>query len=148
MLSFKHKHFRDLTQWWIIYINWRQRALVKVQHKWKSLRMKSKIFTIKCYQFFWSFVYLFVCLFVISINVFASFLPGGASPYYFGTTNLWCMRKKGKRGAPSRNTWAVIHRFIYYKGYYFEYIGRNLVNAIILPIILPLDERLNWWNYA
>ncbi|XP_078312493.1 uncharacterized protein LOC111132763 [Crassostrea virginica] len=44
---------------------------------------------------------------------------GGASPYYFGTTSLWCL-SKGKRGAPSRSTWALKHRFIYYKGYYFE----------------------------
>nr|XP_022345252.1 uncharacterized protein LOC111137850 [Crassostrea virginica] len=53
---------------------------------------------------------------------------GGASPYYFGTTNLWCI-KKGKREAPSRGTWSLSHRFIYYKGYYFEFLRNS--NAVI-----------------
>ncbi|XP_011421702.1 uncharacterized protein [Magallana gigas] len=48
---------------------------------------------------------------------------GGASPYYFGTTNLFCMA--GKRGAPARGTWALSHRFIYYKGYYFEFLSSS-----------------------
>ena len=65
------------------------------------------------------------------------FLSGGASPYYFGTTNLWCM-KKGKRGAPSRNTWALSHRFIYYKGYYFEFLSKNLLIIMILPTMIFL----------
>ncbi|XP_062607345.1 uncharacterized protein LOC134282015 [Saccostrea cucullata] len=45
---------------------------------------------------------------------------GGASPYYFGTTNLWCMNK-GRRGIPTRGVWELTHRFIYYKGLYFEF---------------------------
>ncbi|XP_078311626.1 uncharacterized protein LOC111134274 [Crassostrea virginica] len=53
---------------------------------------------------------------------------GGASPYYFGTTSLWCL-SKGKRGAPSRSTWSLTHRFIYYKDFYFEFLGNS--NAVI-----------------
>eukprot|EP00105_Crassostrea_gigas_P005513 XP_011419147.1 PREDICTED: uncharacterized protein LOC105322243 [Crassostrea gigas] len=52
---------------------------------------------------------------------------GGASPYYFGTTNLGCMMKygKGKRRAPWRSTIALTHRFIYYKGFYFEFMSNS-----------------------
>eukprot|EP00105_Crassostrea_gigas_P021488 XP_011440635.1 PREDICTED: uncharacterized protein LOC105337561 [Crassostrea gigas] len=49
---------------------------------------------------------------------------GGANPYYFGTTNLWCMHK-GKRGPPSRGIWELKHRFIYYQGYYIEFLGNS-----------------------
>jgi len=41
-------------------------------------------------------------------------------PYYFGKTKLFCMIK-GKRGAPSRFTWSLSHRCIYYKGLYYEF---------------------------
>lgn len=52
----------------------------------------------------------------------------GASPYYFGTTELLCMTTKGKReSAPSRSTGAFIHRFIYYKGKYFDFLGDSKV---------------------
>ena len=78
--------------------------------------------------------------------LFPSFLSGGASPYYFGTTNLWCI-KKGKREAPSRGTWSLSHRFIYYKGYYFEFLSKNLLNIEILPIIFYFYKSLIWWNW-
>ncbi|XP_061194329.1 uncharacterized protein LOC133202505 [Saccostrea echinata] len=52
----------------------------------------------------------------------------GASPYYFGTTNLNCISsKKGKRGAPTRGRLSYIHRFIYYRGKYFDFIGKSVV---------------------
>ena len=85
----------------------------------------------------------FDCLFVWLINVvfiyiisFASFLSNSdeasPSPYYFGTTDLFCLvSKKGKRSAPSRSTLDLTHRFIYYKGFYFEFFGKNLLNVII-----------------
>eukprot|EP00105_Crassostrea_gigas_P007454 XP_011421704.1 PREDICTED: uncharacterized protein LOC105324338 [Crassostrea gigas] len=49
-----------------------------------------------------------------------------ATPYYFGTTDLSCMHRniRGKRSAPSRGTLEWVHRFIYYKGYYFEFFGK------------------------
>lgn len=61
-----------------------------------------------------------------SISIVYMFYKGGASPYYFGTTNLWCMMKneKGKRDAPWRSTIALTHRFIYYKGYYFDFLSK------------------------
>lgn len=31
---------------------------------------------------------------------------------------------RGKRSAPSRGTLEWVHRFIYYKGYYFEFFGK------------------------
>lgn len=53
---------------------------------------------------------------------------GGTSPYYFGTTNLFCMASKGKRGsAPSRSIWALTHRFINYKGKYFDFLRSSRV---------------------
>lgn len=49
---------------------------------------------------------------------------GSASPYYFGVTDLACMndkKRKGKRSAPARGIWDYTHRFIFYRGYYFEF---------------------------
>lgn len=37
---------------------------------------------------------------------------------------------KGKRSAPSRGTLEWVHRFIYYKGYYFEFFGKYNVVSI------------------
>ncbi|XP_062573575.1 uncharacterized protein LOC134235458 [Saccostrea cucullata] len=51
---------------------------------------------------------------------------GGASPYYFGTTKLSCI-KKFKRGAPTRGRLSYTHRFIYYKGKYFDFLGNSKV---------------------
>ncbi|XP_011419126.3 uncharacterized protein [Magallana gigas] len=50
-----------------------------------------------------------------------------ATPYYFGTTDLSCMHRniRGKRSAPSRGTLEWVHRFIYYKGYYFEFFDNS-----------------------
>lgn len=49
-----------------------------------------------------------------------------ASPYYFGTTDLTCMMRsdRRKREIPQRSKLLWAHRFIYYKGYYFEF-GSN-----------------------
>ncbi|XP_062621929.1 uncharacterized protein LOC134283493 [Saccostrea cucullata] len=62
------------------------------------------------------------------------------SPYYFGTSDLACVTTKGrlhliskrsiqidsernrtKRAAPERHVLAPTHRWIYYKGYFFEW---------------------------
>ncbi|XP_052706245.1 uncharacterized protein LOC128181767 isoform X2 [Crassostrea angulata] len=50
-----------------------------------------------------------------------------ATPYYFGTTDLSCMHRniRGKRSAPSRGTLEWVHRFIFYKGYYFEFFDNS-----------------------
>ncbi|CAG2209393.1 unnamed protein product [Mytilus edulis] len=48
--------------------------------------------------------------------------PSGGEPYYFGTTDLSCM---GKRKAPSRSTRSHKHRWILYKGYYFERLNKS-----------------------
>lgn len=56
------------------------------------------------------------------------YLKGGANPYYFGTTSLWCMKgsssSSGKQATPSRGIWELIHRFIYYQGFYFELLSK------------------------
>ena len=46
--------------------------------------------------------------------------PSRGRPYYFGTTNLWCMVKEKREASPSRPTWTLKHRWIQYGGYYFE----------------------------
>lgn len=54
---------------------------------------------------------------------------GGANPYYFGTTSLWCMKgsstNSGKRGTPLTGMWELSHRFIYYQGFYFELLSNS-----------------------
>lgn len=48
-----------------------------------------------------------------------------ASPYYFGTTDLtFMMTERRKRELQQRSERLWAHRFIYYKGYYFEF-GSN-----------------------
>ena len=49
----------------------------------------------------------------------------GTDPYYFGTTNLLCMLRE-KREAPRRAQWEISHRFLYYEGYYFDFLGKFL----------------------
>lgn len=41
-------------------------------------------------------------------------------------TDLSCMHRniRGKRSPPSRGALEWVHRFIYYKGYYFEFFGK------------------------
>ena len=90
------------------------------------------VFTESLYVF--NFVFFFLVLFF--------FLSGGTSPYYFGTTSLWCITK-GKRGAPSRSTWSLTHRFIYYKSFFFEFLGKNLLNVMILPITIYFPKSLS-----
>ncbi|XP_048747006.1 uncharacterized protein LOC125659389 [Ostrea edulis] len=54
----------------------------------------------------------------------------GAQPYYFGSTNLKCMikeGKKGKRSAPARGIWDLKHRFIEYRGHYFDFLDNSKV---------------------
>ncbi|XP_063410305.1 uncharacterized protein LOC134693421 [Mytilus trossulus] len=51
--------------------------------------------------------------------------PSRGDPYYFGTTDLFCMTKTGKRDAPSRYTKAISHRWILYKGHYFERLSNG-----------------------
>ncbi|KAJ8299508.1 LOW QUALITY PROTEIN: hypothetical protein KUTeg_023568 [Tegillarca granosa] len=51
----------------------------------------------------------------------------GGKPYYFGTTNLWCIKKYKRGAAPSRGTWTLKHRWIYYEGFYFERLGNGEV---------------------
>lgn len=78
-----------------------------------------------------------------------SFFKGGDNPYYFGTTNLWCMHK-GKRGPPSRGIWELKHRFIYYQGYYIEFLGKNRLVVFHLSIFNIIDSlrALIKKNYA
>lgn len=50
----------------------------------------------------------------------------GTSSYYFGTTDLpggssSSGKGRKKRSYPSRGIWEMTHRFIYYKGFYFEF---------------------------
>lgn len=80
-------------------------------------------------------------------------VKAGAIPYYFGTTELMCMRyglhRKNpimKRHAPSRFTFNPTHRWIYYAGMYLEFgnrIGKDaaLVNYYVphLGDVCPLD---------
>lgn len=56
-----------------------------------------------------------------------------ASPYYFGTTDLTCIMKsdRRKREVPNRNTLEWAHRFIYYKGYYFEFGSNSKYNFVL-----------------
>lgn len=55
--------------------------------------------------------------------------PSKGYPYYFGTTALFCLTKKGKRAAPSRGTKDLNHRWILYRGYFFERLnGRDVYN--------------------
>ncbi|XP_062599385.1 uncharacterized protein LOC134260876 [Saccostrea cucullata] len=54
-------------------------------------------------------------------------------PYYFGNTHLGCLlpfliRHRGKRSAPWRGRWDLVHRFIYYRGKYFEFFDDSSVN--------------------
>ncbi|XP_061194447.1 uncharacterized protein LOC133202616 [Saccostrea echinata] len=55
----------------------------------------------------------------------------GAYPYYFGTTDLVCViiesRKRGKRSAPSRGTSDLSHRFIEYRGNYYDFLSNSKV---------------------
>lgn len=37
---------------------------------------------------------------------------------------LVALANKGKRGAPWRGTWSYTHRFIYYRGKYFDLLGK------------------------
>lgn len=41
--------------------------------------------------------------------------------FYFGTTNLACFNR-GKR-SPSISTIRLTHRYLYYRGYYYEWTG-------------------------
>ncbi|XP_061194332.1 uncharacterized protein LOC133202508 [Saccostrea echinata] len=50
----------------------------------------------------------------------------GTHPYYFGTTHLRCIYqhskgKRRKRSAPSRWTYSPTHRFIEYRGYFYDF---------------------------
>ncbi|XP_062573537.1 uncharacterized protein LOC134235426 [Saccostrea cucullata] len=47
----------------------------------------------------------------------------GAHQYYFGTTNLFCLlqHRLGRRSVPSRRTFIPTHRFIEYRGYYYDF---------------------------
>ncbi|XP_062605750.1 uncharacterized protein LOC134267558 [Saccostrea cucullata] len=56
-----------------------------------------------------------------------------AQPYYFGNTQIDCLlsfliRHRGKRSAPWRGRWDLVHRFIYYRGKYFEFFDDSSVN--------------------
>ncbi|XP_061194201.1 uncharacterized protein LOC133202400 [Saccostrea echinata] len=56
----------------------------------------------------------------------------GAYPYYFGTTDLLCVimesLKRGKRSAPSRGTLDLSHRFIEYRGNYYDFLSNSKVS--------------------
>ncbi|XP_062573568.1 uncharacterized protein LOC134235448 isoform X1 [Saccostrea cucullata] len=55
----------------------------------------------------------------------------GAYPYYFGTTDLSCViiqsLKRGKRSAPARGTLDLSHRFIEYRGNYYDLLSNSKV---------------------
>ena len=56
-----------------------------------------------------------------------SILTGKPYPYWFGKTNLSCLiglgKGRGKRGVPERFELALDHRWIKYRGHYFEILG-------------------------
>lgn len=47
---------------------------------------------------------------------------GGAYPYHFGTGDKYCVRRK--RRTPWRGVWEITHRYLYYRGYYFDFLGK------------------------
>lgn len=70
----------------------------------------------------------------------------GSMPYFFGTTDLMCMRyglhKKEptgimKRHAPSRFTFNPTHRWIYYAGMYLEFGNRIGKDAALVNFFAP-----------
>lgn len=60
-----------------------------------------------------------------------STLTGHPYPYWFGETNLGCLLgkngKRGKRTPTHRYTLSLSHRWIHYRGHYFEFIGPGSV---------------------
>ncbi|XP_061170063.1 uncharacterized protein LOC133179290 [Saccostrea echinata] len=54
----------------------------------------------------------------------------GTFPYYFGTSDLRCMVAQPiehRRSASSRYIWSWTHRFIQYRGKYFDFLGNSEV---------------------
>ena len=63
-----------------------------------------------------------------------SILTGKPYPYWFGKTNLSCLislgkKQREKREAPHRFEHALSHRWIKYRGYYFEFLGPGVVHV-------------------
>lgn len=58
-------------------------------------------------------------------------------PYYFGKTDLTCLLldgKKGKRSAPSVNTWSWSHSYVKYRDSYFEFSNDNKGHVGTVPL--------------
>lgn len=68
--------------------------------------------------------YLNVEMFLINIRISIIFCLGRSrgSPYYFSDTAKHCAVRK-RRDAPDWSEIRIIHRWIYYRGWYFEFIG-------------------------
>lgn len=65
---------------------------------------------------------------------YRSILTGKPYPYWFGKTNLACAIRFGKgrrkRGAvPHRYEHSLTHRWIEYRGHYFEFLGPGHLRA-------------------
>nr|XP_022335681.1 uncharacterized protein LOC111132197 [Crassostrea virginica] len=81
-----------------------------------------------------TFLWIVALLFLIEIEAVRWSTRGnencprrnGTDPYYFGTTNLLCMLRE-KREAPRRAQWEITHRFLYYQGYYFDFLENSKV---------------------
>ncbi|KAH3755210.1 uncharacterized protein LOC127847429 [Dreissena polymorpha] len=74
-------------------------------------------------------VAVFVC--VATVKCCKEQLESGlAVPFYYGHSNLSCTKGKGKnKGKRSLNTVSttrLVHRFVYYCGYYFEWIDEGV----------------------
>ncbi|XP_078312609.1 uncharacterized protein LOC144619131 [Crassostrea virginica] len=77
----------------------------------------------------WIVAFVFLCeieaLWLVGKNGDDEICPrrSGAYSYYFGTTDLHCMR--GKREMPWRGIWEITHRLLYYRGYYFDFLDNS-----------------------
>ena len=73
----------------------------------------------------------------------------GTDPYYFGTTHLLCMLRE-KREAPRRAHWEISHRFLYYQGYYFDFLGKFLCLFFLFVcwwVFVPLENVSLIWRH-
>ncbi|XP_061194331.1 uncharacterized protein LOC133202507 [Saccostrea echinata] len=90
-------------------------------------------------------VFILACTLFLDVSCFYGWFFGeyekgcpyrdGANPYYFGTTHLRCIlhhhkghHHRGRRSAPSRWTYVPSHRFIEYKGYYYDFQSNSNVS--------------------
>ncbi|XP_061194582.1 uncharacterized protein LOC133202725 [Saccostrea echinata] len=98
-------------------------------------------------------VFLLTCALFVDVSCIGWLMKGndrgcprraGAHPFYFGTTHLGCIMRHGKKGrkrsAPWRGPWDLWHRFIQYRGYFYDLktnsmvsIARSRLNGHVCP---------------